>query len=243
MPGDCGSLSFEMAFYILFGLWRFSRPGWRISGLVLTATLFGPRIVTMFPMWLLGLGCYHFSQSLSVGRRVGWLLTVGSAATIVGLAILRYGSGIFTGASGMMEHSPAQIAEDYLVAGLFALHIVGFSAIASDFAWLTRFRRAIRWSAGATFSVYLFHHLILVVLSAWLPWPKASWAFRAALIMGTIVIVFALAEITERRRQLWRRWFDRLFTQIGSLFGGQTQAAPLLPVGSVKPSQEIGSPD
>ena len=221
------SLSFEMAFYILFGLWRFSCPGWRIAGVVLIAALFGPRIVAMFPMWLLGLWCYRFGQSFSVGRRVGWLMTVGSAAIIVGLAISRYGTGIFTGASGMMEHSPAQIAEDYLVAGLFALHIVGFAAIASDFAWITRFRRVIRWSAGATFSVYLFHHPILLVLSAWLPWPRPSWAFRAALISGTVVIVFALAEITERRRQIWRRLFDRLWTQIAVQFCGRTQATPL----------------
>ena len=200
--------------------------------------LFGPRIVALYPMWLLGLGCYHFGQSLTVGRRVGWLLTVGSAAMIIGLAISRYGTGIFTGASGMMEHSLAQIAEDYLVASLFTLHIVGFSAIASDFAWITRFRRAIRWSAGATFSVYLFHHLILLVLSAWLPWPKTSWTFRAALIVGTIVTVFALAEITERRRQVWRRLFARLCTQIAVQCGGQTHAAGLLPVRAVTPGQD-----
>ena len=142
-----------------------------------------------------------------------------------------------------MEHSLAQIAEDYLVAGLFALHIVGFSAIASDFAWITRFRRAIRWSAGATFSVYLFHHLILLVLGAWLPWPKPSWAFRTALISGTVVIVFALAEITERRRQIWRRLLDRLWTQIAVQFCGRTQATPLPSVGALTSSQGPGRPD
>jgi peptidoglycan/LPS O-acetylase OafA/YrhL len=131
---------------------------------------------------------------------------------------LRHGSGIFTGASGMMEHSLVQIAEDYLVAVLFSLHIVGFSAIASEFAWIARFRRSIRWSAGATFSVYLFHHPTLLVLSAWLPWPKPSWAFRAALMLGTVVVVFALAEVTERRRQIWRRLFDRLWTRFAAVF-------------------------
>jgi peptidoglycan/LPS O-acetylase OafA/YrhL len=237
------SLSYEMAFYILFGLWRFARPGWRIAGVVLIAALFGPRIVAMFPMWLLGLGCYHFGQSLTIGRRVGWLLTVGSAANIVAFAVQRYGTGIFTGASGMMEHSLAQVAQDYLVAGLFAVHIVGFSAIASDFAWITRFRRPIRWLAGATFSVYLFHHLILLVLSAWLPWSKASWTFRTVLILGTIVTVFALAEITERRRQIWRRLFDLLWTQIAVQCAGQTQAGGLLPVRAVTPGQDVRSPD
>jgi peptidoglycan/LPS O-acetylase OafA/YrhL len=212
------SLSFEMAFYILFGVWRFCRPDWRIAGVVLIAALFGPRIVAMFPMWLLGLACYRAGQSLSVGRRVGWLMTVGSAGIIVALATVRYDTGIFTGASGMMQHSLVQIAEDYLVACLFALHIVGVSAVASDFAWITRFRRAIRWSAGATFSVYLFHHPILLVLSAWLPWPKPSWVFRATLILGTVAIVFALAEVTERRRQIWRRLFDRLWTQFAAAF-------------------------
>jgi peptidoglycan/LPS O-acetylase OafA/YrhL len=221
------SLSYEMAFYILFGLWRFAGSGWRIAGVVLTAVLFGPGIVALFPMWLLGVGCYRFRLSLAVGRRMGLLLTVGSAAIVIGLAVARYGTGIFTGASGMMEHSLPQIAEDYLVAGLFAVHIVGFSAIASDFNWITRYRRSIRWSAGATFSVYLFHHLILLVLSAWLPFPKTSWAFRAALVLGTVVIVFALAEVTERRRQVWRGLFDRLFTWAAIQCGVQARAADL----------------
>jgi peptidoglycan/LPS O-acetylase OafA/YrhL len=232
-----------MAFYILFGLWRFAASGRRAFGLILTAVLFGPRIVALFPMWLLGLGTYHLSQCCNVGRRSGWVLTSGSAGILLGLAILQYGTGIFTGASGLMEHSSAQIAEDYAVAGLFALHVLGFAAIASDFTWITRFRRAIRWSAGATFSVYLFHHLVLLILSAWLPWPKSSWAFRAALILGTVVIVFALAEVTERRRQVWRRLFDRLFTQIAVRCGVRTQSADLLPVPAVISSHEIRLPD
>jgi peptidoglycan/LPS O-acetylase OafA/YrhL len=233
------SLSYEMAFYLLFGLWRFAAPGWRIAAVGLIALLFGPRIVAMFPMWLLGGACYRFGSASGAGRPLGWLLTGGSAAAVVGLAIWHYGRGIFTGATGMMDHSPGQIAEDYLVAGLFALHIIGFAAIASDFAWIVRFRWAIRWSAGATFSVYLFHHVILLVLSAWLPWPKSSWTFRAALIAGTIAAVFALAEVTERRRQIWRRMFDRLYRTIA------VAAAPRRgpPVCAVTPGREIQSPD
>ena len=165
-----------MAFYLLFGLWRFAAPGWRIAA-VDVALLFGPRIVAMFPMWLLGVACYHFGSTPISGRPLGWLLIGGSAAAVAGLAIWHYGQGIFTGATGMMDHSPGQIAEDYLVAGLFAVHIIGFAAIARILPGSSGSGRAIRWSAGATFSVYLFHHVILLVLSAWLPWPKNPWTF------------------------------------------------------------------
>ncbi len=205
------SISYEVAFYCLFGVWYFVKPRWRVAGFVLVAALFGPRIVAMFPMWLMGVGCYHLGRTPRFGRLTGWLMASVTAAAIFAVAIQLDENGFLTNGIGLNGHSPRQIADDYLFAGLFALHLIGCARIAPDFAWIQRFRRPVRWAAGATFSIYLFHYPVLLVLASSLPWPKETWIFRIVLLLGALAIVFALAEVTERRRQAWRGLFERIF--------------------------------
>jgi peptidoglycan/LPS O-acetylase OafA/YrhL len=94
----------------------------------------------------------------------------------------------------------------YFVGVLFALHIVGFHAMAG---WVTpllmRFERPIRWCAGATFTIYLFHLPVAQFLSTLVPWPPGSWATRLVMLGGTLLILFGIAELTERRKDAWRR--------------------------------------
>ena len=43
------------------------------------------------------------------------------------------------------------------------------------------------------------------------PWPLASAPNRVLLVGGTLVIAFALAELTERKKELWRVGLSRAF--------------------------------
>ena len=58
-----------------------------------------------------------------------------------------------------LSFDPARLestAQDYFLAALFSVHLIGLSAVSSTFApWLERYSRSIRWIAGATFSLYL----------------------------------------------------------------------------------------
>src|SRR6187402_917304 len=51
------SLSFEFWFYILFGLWFFrQKNNWQLTGLLILSILIaGPKILSMFPIWLFGM--------------------------------------------------------------------------------------------------------------------------------------------------------------------------------------------
>jgi peptidoglycan/LPS O-acetylase OafA/YrhL len=104
----------------------------------------------------------------------------------------------------------------YLLIGLMiAANIFGLYLASNSFAPLARrVRRPIGWLAGASFSIYLFHAPFMAFLVALSPWPVAAWPTRALLFIGIPLTILALAEITERRKDVWR---DGLIKVAGNL--------------------------
>ena len=104
-----------------------------------------------------------------------------------------------------------ELPQDYVVGLLFAVHLLGLGAVAPWLSRLpTRAGRAIEWLAGATFTVYLFHFPVMAFLRAIMPVPAASWDSRLALLTVMPLVLLAIAEGTERRKQVWRRAFTTL---------------------------------
>jgi peptidoglycan/LPS O-acetylase OafA/YrhL len=102
------------------------------------------------------------------------------------------------------------VGQDYFLSLMFALHLIGFNAMSGYFEdTLLKFEKAIRWIAGATFSIYLFHLPVMNFLAAISPFQKDSFATLSVLLGGTLPVCFGLAEISERRKQVWRNLFGR----------------------------------
>jgi peptidoglycan/LPS O-acetylase OafA/YrhL len=94
---------------------------------------------------------------------------------------------------------------------LICLNFVGFSLMSDMMSGIAAaIARPIRWLAGGTFTFYLMHMPIAVLLCALSPWPPASAATRLIVIGGTPLVVLLLAEVGERRKALWRRLFTLL---------------------------------
>ncbi len=208
------SLGYEVWYYVIFGFATFV-PRRRRTAVVLAALAFaGPAIVAMLPLWLFGLFGYRLCASRRLGRPIGWMLWAGSLAA--------WGAYQLCGRNDLaaMANVPAflkrpSLLEDYLVGALFIAHIIGFHAIAPAFKALSiRLQRPLRWAAGATFSIYLFHLPMAQFLATQVPWSPTSSRTRLVLFGGTLLILFALAEVTERRKDLWRRAFRTLFAQL-----------------------------
>ena len=53
------SLGFEVWYYVIFGVAAFASGRWRIVGVAALLLLVGPKIVAMFPLWLMGLIAYR----------------------------------------------------------------------------------------------------------------------------------------------------------------------------------------
>ena len=199
------SLGFEVWYYIAFAAFMFAPKPWRWAAAACVLLFIGPKVALMFPVWLMGVAVYRFTTVKTISKTVGWMCFV---APILLFAVYQ-----------QLPHSPLQpfmpvslqseriisTAQDYFIAGLFCVHLIGFSGVSGSFsAGLERFSKAIRWVSGATFSLYLAHLPIMHCLSALSPLPKSSTAHEMLLIFGTVLGCFLFAECSERRKTIWR---------------------------------------
>ncbi len=212
-PGSDGpywSLGFEVWYYAAFGAWMFSPVRWRWLATLAVLVFVGPKVTLMLPVWLMGVATYRVTASMRLSRTTGWVLLAMPIILMAGYEVLPH-SRVQQFASVSLE--PIRIwstCEDYLIGALFSIHLLGFATVSGTFsAWLEAWAKPIRWVAGATFSIYLAHLPIMFLLSAISPWPKHSLWTLALLLTVTPVACFLFAEVSERRKDIWRRWMER----------------------------------
>jgi peptidoglycan/LPS O-acetylase OafA/YrhL len=205
------SLGYEVPFYVFFGIAVFTRDRTRILALAAACVVAGPRILALFPLWLLGAGAYFGAKRLTNQLVATGLLL----ASVVGMVVFVGPAGGLQELSGLVDtYNPRQIAFSYVLCMLFALHIAAFSAVAEHVPLLGRARRPVQWLAGATFSLYLFHKPIIVLLCALHVLPRDP-AVSGALLVGiTFAACLALAELTERKRLAWRAALNAVVRRI-----------------------------
>lgn len=211
------SLGYEVWYYVIFGIATFAPARFRVPGVLVALVIVGPNVVLMLPLWLLGVWTYRLRDRVTPGPWIGGVLCIGSVA-----GWLAY--EIWAARHGRLQMNwtrfPSRdvLPQDYLVALLFVIHLIGFRAISPVFGpILGYFSWPIRWAAGATFSVYLLHVPVAQFLSTVVPWSPPSWQSRVLIFGGTLIATFAFAEVTERRKEPWRRAFEALFRLIPSV--------------------------
>lgn len=208
------SLGFETWYYLVFGLWVFAPARWRWPSAALALLVAGPKIAVLFPLWLIGVVCFKVMARHTLSKGLGWLAFLGGAGAF--LAWHMAFAGQFPKMFAPLELTWARTGTTvyFTMLGLFfALHLIGFAAVAGTFsAVLFRFARQIRYIAGATFTLYLFHLPIMLFAVAASAWPVTAWQTRLIVLIVPLLACFVLAEVTERRKGPWRQLFEVLFS-------------------------------
>jgi peptidoglycan/LPS O-acetylase OafA/YrhL len=76
---------------------------------------------------------------------------------------------------------------------------------------LIRIETPVRWIAGATLSIYLFHFPLLQCFGALFGMtPKSPIWMSAALIAATLASCLMLSTVTEAKKKTVRRWLEWL---------------------------------
>jgi peptidoglycan/LPS O-acetylase OafA/YrhL len=204
--GPYWSLGFEVWYYLAFGIFLFAPRRWRWWAVFGVLVFIGPKVALLFPAWLMGVLAYRVIAAQRLSRLAGWILF---AVPI----------GLFAGYQ-WVPHSPLQqfmpvtfdaerlrgTAQDLFISGLFCAHLIGYATVSDVFGpLLERHARSIRWISGATFSIYLTHLPIMRLVAAISPWPRSSPCTLILLVVATLMGCLAFAEISERRKEFWRR--------------------------------------
>jgi peptidoglycan/LPS O-acetylase OafA/YrhL len=209
--GPYWSLCFEAIYYLAFGL-LVSRWRHRQAAFAVLALLAGPRVMLLFPLWLLGAGARRLAYADRISPRAGLRLAAGAAA--LSLAMLPYFARHFHGyqydALDLSAQRWRSALDSYLTGALFAALALGAHAARSLLAGaLLPMRGAASWLAGRSFAFYLFHVPLLALIEGMSPWPAGSPPRQIAALLLTPLAAALLAEISERRKDFWARLFDR----------------------------------
>ena len=98
----------------------------------------------------------------------------------------------------------------YVDAGLVGLWFIAVRQLASQpIPLLEHSQRPIRWLAGYTFSLYMFHRPFQKLAEDILNGRTLGFAPGAALLLLIFVIIVALGSVTEKRKDVWVNIFSR----------------------------------
>lgn len=213
------SLSYEAAFYLIFAIALFCKGLLRLFLIGVIVYLVGLPVILLMPSWLLGVLVLHVKPRRVSDPVVGWTYAIVGLAILFLLSLLRINHDLRDVTEqlfGTVNYRYVlQFADEFLwnaVIGIcLAMHLVGVRRLTSQSTpaapkW---FGKSVRWTAGASFSIYVVHYPTLHLLKAIL--PEAMPFYDGALLLFTLAICFCFAAVFERpikplRRRLRPYW-------------------------------------
>lgn len=204
------SLSYEVWYYLIFGVWVFSRPAWRIWTTTTAIILAGFNIAVLLPAWLLGVLLYRrkislpknaatslFFATIAVGFTYYWF----DCSVWIRNHLRAFVSNFIAGL-----HSSNQFVGDYFLAIVIAANFIAVASLDQYTCFLRGYERSIRYLASFTLSVYLFHMPLTVLIWNGLQIRSVS-GFLIVLGIG----IFVLGSLTERQNKWYRHMAERVF--------------------------------
>lgn len=205
--GPFWSLSYEWGYYLLFAALWFLRGGQRIVSVALIALIFGPSVLLLFPIWLLGGLVYMLHKSVNFQSRAAAVL---SLLAFLPLLLTPYFRSIPLDLGEFVRDK--NILVDYWDAMWLATHLLLVPALASQtaFIWL-RLATFWRYLGGLTFSLYLFHMPIIQFIGAVM--PHKEWGFTSFFthIVVTAGVICTLGIFSDNLRYPLRRVMEKMW--------------------------------
>jgi peptidoglycan/LPS O-acetylase OafA/YrhL len=245
--GPYWSIGYEFWYYVAFGALWFLRGFRRVLALLATFAIAGPKIFLLFPVWLTGVGVWHLCARIRlpalvavlclIGAIVAYILWIVTGAYQVADAISPRIADVFGVAEGYLTWSKPWLGY-YVLALLIAVVFLSLHSLSPYVEkLLSPAARVIRWAAGATFTIYLFHIPVTLLVASAVP-GEAEDPVRLVIVFAIILTtLFLIAEFTERKKAAFGAAYDYLFAKISWLY----RAAILMPA-IERQSSAIGRP-
>jgi peptidoglycan/LPS O-acetylase OafA/YrhL len=214
------SISYEVAYYLLFGVAYYITGSIRWLLLLIVGFLLGPRVLLLLPIWMLGAWVYRsrwlalISRKTAafaiIGSALGWVIVVdGGWAGAVGNELSSViGAELWRKGLGWSRY----FLTDYMVGIIVAVNFCAVRVLLAD-AKVTRapFVRAIRLLSLLTFPLYLFHQPLLLFFASLSPTGMSNASRLMFVLVSPLVVVAILTPFCEYLRACMRCIFTNLF--------------------------------
>jgi peptidoglycan/LPS O-acetylase OafA/YrhL len=211
------SLCYEVWYYALFGAGLFLSGGKRLAALAGLALLAGFNVLLLFPLWLAGAWLNRSAWARSLTARQGAIYLAGCAAMLQVLRLFDLKALLWLRPQvpfslGMSEW----VLSDYPLALTVVVALAALRPLAGQAStWLERWEHPIRWAAGFSFSMYLFHYPLLALAARFGPaLPEGVWWVLAP-IVAALAACAGIAQLTERRTPALRKWLEQVTAKRG----------------------------
>ena len=204
--GPFWSLGYEFWYYALFAVAIFIRGKIR-RALVMAVLLLisGVDSLLLMPAWIMGVLLYLHGrkQRMSGGAAlIGFLVAFAAfLAALLGLPDCpwHYGYPPFFFSSAFLTDNGI---------GLLLAAVIWFAdQSARDVVIAERLDGMVRWTADHTFSLYLYHFPLVLLVAAVVPFDRQSGVQVSALVVAILAAVTLLSLTTESLRPAWRKFF------------------------------------
>ncbi|MEP6867271.1 MAG: acyltransferase [Novosphingobium sp.] len=216
------SLCYEVWYYALFGAAVFLRGWQRAAWLVVFAILAGPKVLLMLPVWLIGVAL----ALAPFARRCGW--KAGLVWLIAGLALCLYQTTLVNegrlltlqlfSAMGVKPGFSQFALTDLLLGIGVAAVFIGLRPLVNHWprVWLSLDPLA-RALAGFSFTLYLFHWPLLLLIKTFNLTAGTNLPAFAVLLLGMTLTCYGISFVTERQRDVVRRWAKYSVLHLGEV--------------------------
>ncbi|HEU4777752.1 MAG TPA: acyltransferase family protein, partial [Telluria sp.] len=206
------SLSYEVWYYVLFGVLYFGRGAWRVLLAAAVLLVMGPKLWLLFPVWLAGVLLYKMRQPLPITTaqaRAGWAITLAALVLykIAGLDdLLRTVGGTLWPFPGFRLGSASRYLADYLVTLIMVPHFM--FARQAQFGALQALQGPVQTLASYTFALYLVHGLVMGLWEQFVGIQAAGVGQVLALSACIGLATYACGRFGEHQRAWLRRRFS-----------------------------------
>jgi peptidoglycan/LPS O-acetylase OafA/YrhL len=212
------SLSYEVAYYILFGLLVYLRGSQRTITVALALFIMGPKIILLAPLWFAGWYISTPRRGLEVPGRWAFFILI---ATVLSYPLYVAGHMYFSprffyriyqlGINQLVLNQSHFFLTDYVLGVIVCLHILAARVYLKDsFEWPRGFVLSVNWLADRSFAVYIFHFPLLYLAAAVLGEQRHGFTGGMAMLVFSLSGSAALSHISDLRKREWRIIVDRL---------------------------------
>lgn len=212
--GPFWSIGYEFWYYVAFAALMYVKSHWKWFGLAVCALFAGPKIMILFPIWLFGVLAYEWSQNKKPSERLGWLFLLAPIALYILYRNFELNSYLLQRTFEFLGEDftnkelsfSREFLGNYVVGILIAIHFYGFSIVSNRFSdALSTVGKPIRFLAGYTFSLYLFHYPLLQFSAAIIHNDPNNIWHQAFVLTAPLIAIYFLGNHTEKKKHVVKR--------------------------------------
>jgi peptidoglycan/LPS O-acetylase OafA/YrhL len=204
------SLSYEVMYYLAFGCFVYAKGPLRWTLITLVCFLAGPKILALFPCWLMGVAAYKLRNFANATPTAGLVVAFGTPiflAICVSLGLKNVLNELSDRVAFQATTSEAFI-KSWLLAAAFAIHLWGICQIKIAFP---KFIETISSKLAAmSYSLYLVHFPIIFTIAI-LIGNTSTIGFLSIMLIAVFAGCYFFSRLTEANTKRLRTVIERIF--------------------------------